>query len=284
MDNSASNDPNQPKFPPSLRLKLWLGKFLGYFWVPEGYVQVIFREGRYYEVRGPGMVKYDGWSETLGPRVSTGSKFAEYDFTGLLTRDTVPVHIRFKTLVSYNPRTSSRDIARVLTRMPAENYIRMAEPYFRWAMMDAVNQYDAAQIARSEVLAQIAETVLSKVTEDMKFLGLQPKGRIQILGIELPRTLAERQEQIAQRRASILASAEYHPAELRRALVTEVIESIGRQGTGDSLINFNEMLESYAESRAGNLPPPIIDVESKPSSPPPPPEEKPSARRPRSRL
>jgi hypothetical protein len=43
-------------------------------------------------------------------------------------------------------------------------------------------------------------------------------------------------------------------AEYRRALVTEVIESLGRRGGAESFVNFTEMLEAYAAERPEQAP------------------------------
>jgi hypothetical protein len=52
---------------------------------------------------------------------------------------------------------------------------------------------------------------------------------------------------------------------MRRALVTEVLERMGRDGVGDSLINFSEFLDSYATTKTGqpSPQPPTIDVTPK---------------------
>ena len=42
-----------------------------------------------------------------------------------------------------------------------------------------------------------------------------------------------------------MAGAEFHPAEYRRALVSEVLERLS-QGNAESFVNFGEVLEAYA--------------------------------------
>ncbi len=65
------------------------------------------------------------------------------------------------------------------------------------------------------------------------------------MSVELPASLTERHETIAQRRANTLAGAEFHPAVYRRALVSEVLERLS-QGGAESFVNFGEILEAYA--------------------------------------
>ncbi len=252
-----------------VRLKLWL---CNHFWpghrcifVHEGQVQVIYRDGHYFEARGPDIIHYSWLHEELGPLVHTGSQVAAYEFKNLLSRDGLPVNISLRTLVAYDPRGTLRDIARVLTKLPRGFYVNIAEAYYRWVLMEAVNKYQATEVARNEVTKQIEEFLLKKVPEEMEFLGVQPRGRPQILGVELPPPLTERQMNIAQRRANIMAGGEFSTAEFRRALVTEVIEGLDRQGGGETYINFNELLDSYESKQAEtqrriveNPPQPII--------------------------
>jgi hypothetical protein len=249
--NSPPNAPTNARQPLLLRLKLLIGKPLGFAFVPENYVQAIYREGLYYDARGPGLVRYDWWAESLGPLVWTSGQFGEYTLKNMFTRDIVPVAIRLQAIVAYNPVGTKREIARILTTLPRQTLKDVAEPYLRWAMMEAVNQYDATQLTQHDVLAQIAEGLAPKVTSDMQFLGLQVTAKVKILEVQLPQTLADRQEMIAQRRDTIAAAAGVDPTEMRRALVTEVLERMGKEGIGESLVNFGEFLESYAAAKAG---------------------------------
>ena len=252
--------PTESQYPLSLRLKLAIGKPLGFFFVPENYVQAIFREGLYVESIGPGLVRYDWWAETLGSLVYTSGQFAEYTLKNMFTRDSVPVTILVQALVAYNPKDTKLEIARVLTTLPRQTLKGVAEPYLRWAMMEAVNRYNAAQLTQHDVLAQIADGMAEKVTNEMQFLGLRINAKIKILEVKLPPVLGERHEMIAQRRATLQANSGVDPTEMRRALVTEVLERMGRDGVGDSLINFGEFLDSYADARTNAPAAPIIDV------------------------
>ena len=266
---------DQIRHPPSIRFRLWLGNRLGFFFglgftfVPEGRAQVVYCESRYLEVRGPGIVRYRRWNETLGPLVHTSAQVKEYVFAELFSRDTLPVSVRLRTVIAYEPRNTPREIARVLTKLPREAYPGIAEPYFRWALMAAVNKYNATEVTQHEVTVQIEDYLHQTVPKEMEYLGIQPRGRPKVLGVELPRTLGERHEIIAQRRASIAASGgvETDPTAIRRALVTELIEHLDRHGAGETFINFNDMLEAYAAERKPASPAPRI-VENAPQSAP----------------
>ncbi len=268
-----TNSSEYIEHPPSV---IWEMRWrnLVYFWkkhlfVPEGQAQVVYRNSRYYEVRGPGIIGYRRWNEKLGPLIHTGSQVANYEFKNLLSHDGLPVNISLRTLVAYDPRGTLHDIARVLTKLPRSFYVSIAEAYYRWVLMEAVNKYQATEVTRNEVTKQIEEFLLKKVPEEMGFLGVQPRGRPQILGVELPPPLTERQMNIAQRRANIMAGGEFSTAEFRQALVTEVIEGLDRQGGGETYINFNELLDSY-ESKHAEAQPRIVENPPQPiiSQPP----------------
>ena len=258
--NPPPNAPSDTRHPLLLRLKLSVGKPLGFFFVKENHVQAIYREGLYWDARGPGLVRYDWWAETLGPLVYTSGQFAEYTLKNMFTRDILPVAIKLQAIVAYNPAGTKREIARILTTLPRPTLKNVAEPYLRWALMEAVNRYDATQLTQHDILAQIADGLAPKVTGDMRFLGLQIAAKVKILEVQLPPVLGERQEMIAQRRSTLQANAGVDPTEMRRALVTEVLERMGREGIGESLVNFGEFLDSYAATKAGQPQPPTIDV------------------------
>jgi hypothetical protein len=237
----------QVQLPPLLRFLLWLGRPFGLMFVPEHHAQVVYRMGRYGDARGPGMIRYNRLTETLGPMVNTGGQMKEMAFTGLITRDALPVGVRLSVTLAYDPRLGP-DLASVLTRVPREAYEGIARTFVQWALLGAVNRYNADEIARNEVRAQVEAELAEKLASEMGFLGLQAR-RVRILQVEPPASLAERHALIAQRRASILAGGEFNETEMRRALVTEVIENLGRSAGAESFVNFTEMLEAYAAER-----------------------------------
>lgn len=271
------NEPSIPH-PPWLRFKLWLGKPFGYFFVPERHVQVIYRMSQYHDVRGPGIARYNGLTETRGPLISIGARATDFAFTGIISRDKLPMTMRLHTLLFYNPRNSELSIASTLTRLPSTAFSGIAENYFRWVLLRVANHYTAAELMQADVWTQIEQELYEGLVREMGFLGLVPGRQIQILDITLPKTMAERQEQLAQRRANILAGLEYEPEDIRRALVTEVIERMGELPAGDSFVNFGDMLESFVASTQSPVrqtkivdqpPPPLFSSPQSQTSPPP---------------
>ena len=118
--------------------------------------------------------------------------------------------------------------------------------------------------------AQIENAVQEQANQELKFLGLRLSAKLRILSVELPATLTERHETIAQRRANILASTEFHPEEYRRAMVSEVLERLS-QGNAESFVNFSEILEAYAtehpaEGQAARPANPLRIVEQPPQA------------------
>src|ERR1700682_3175960 len=132
-----------------------------------------------------------------------------------------------------------------LTRPPREAHLSIAGTYIRWSLLAAANQYNASELTQADVRAQLEQAVHEQVNRELQFLGLRLSGKLRIISVKLPATLAERHEAIAQRRANTLAGAEFHPAEYRRALVSEVLEHLAKGAGGESFVNFGEMLEAY---------------------------------------
>lgn len=265
---AMNENPESIPHPPALRFKLWWGKHFGYFFVPEGYVRVIYRMGQYHQVRGPGLARYDSWRETLGPLIYTGSRPVDFVLGGIISRDNVPVSMRVHALLFYNPRNSEPSIASTVTRLPDTAFSGIAEKYFLWLVSNLANRYTATELVRADVRTQLEHELHQGLVERMGFFGLTPGRQIKILSVELPKTLAERNEQLAQRRANILAGLEFEPEDTRRALVTEVIERMADLPAGDSFVNFGDMLEAFVAQNPAPLrrtkfvdqpPPPRVD-------------------------
>lgn len=250
------DEANFPK-PPLLRLILFVGQPFGMAFVPQHHVQVVYRMGKYAGCRGPGLIYHSRMTETLGPLVLTKGQRHEYVFENIIARDVLPVTLHVATSVSYDP-AAAPELASSLTQAPRESYLSIGGVYIRWALLAAANRFNASELTQADVRAQIEQVVQEQANQELKFLGLKLSARLRILSVELPATLTERHETIAQRRASILAGTEFHPAEYRRALVSEVLERLSA-GNAESFVNFSEMLEAYASEH-----PP----EGQPSAPP----------------
>jgi len=230
--------------PPLLRLILFFGAPLGIAFVPQHYVQVVYRMGKYAGCRGPGLIYHSRFTESLGPLVYIKSQRHEYVFENIVARDVLPVTLHVATSVAYDP-AAAPELASSLTHAPRETYVTIAGIYVRWGLLAAANRFNAAELTQVDVRTQIENTVQEQTNQELKFLGLRLSAKLRILSVELPATLTERHETIAQRRANILAGAEFHPAEYRRALVAEVLEKLS-QGGAESFVNFGELLDAYA--------------------------------------
>ena len=300
MPHSKKYVPEKIDLPPLMRFILWVGKPMGVAYVPMHHVQVIYRMGKYAGCKGPGLIYYNKLTETLGPLVSIEGQIMEYELDNVVSRDVVPVTLHISATVVYDPAQSEDALASVLTRLPKATYTSIAGTFVRWAVLAIANQYNASELTQQAVRAQIEQAVCQKANEELAYLGLQCVGKLRITRVGLPARLTDRHETIAQRRANILAGAEFHPTEYRRALVSEVIETLGRRGESEAFLNFNEMLESWAQENRPALPPPPNVIEVQPedteenSTPPaaePPksnrparPETRSGPRRPKSRL
>lgn len=297
MPKYRGEKPDKIELPPAMRLILWLGKPFGVAYVPIHHVQVIYRMGKYAGCKGPGLIYYNRFTEVLGPLVSIAGQIKEYELDNVVSRDVLPVTLHLSCTVAYKPE-EGHELDSVLTRLPKDMYTSIAGTFVRWAVLAMANQYNASELTQQAVRAQIEQTVRDKANEELAYLGLQVVGKLRITRVELPQRLADRHEVIAQRRASILAGSEFHPTEYRRALVSEVIETLGRRGENETFLNFNEMLETVAEEKRAALPPPpnIVEVRGEVHEAPEKPEAPPareerrakpdprSGRRPKSRL
>jgi|GEM_PF-1023279 len=236
-------------YPPLLKLLLFVGRPMGLTFVPQHNVQVINRMGRYAGVKGPGLMYYNRFTETLGPLVFIGGQIREYELDNIISRDVLPVTMSVSATVAYDP-AMGQELASVLTRIPREAYVGIAGTYVRWGLLAAANEFTATELTRHDVRAQIENAVRDRANAELAFLGLKIMGKLRITRVQLPVTLSERHETIAQRRANILSGGDFHPVEYRRALVSEVIEHLARSGGAESFLNFGEMLDSYAAEKS----------------------------------
>ena len=282
--------PKREKFkiehPPLLRFILWIGRPLGIAFVPQNHVQVLYRMGKYAGCVGNGLIYYNRFTESLGPMVDISGQVKEFVLDNVISRDVLPVKMEVSATIIYDPK-AGHEMAAILTRIPRDVYASIAGSYIRWALLATANQYNAEELAQYEVRTQIENAVRERVNEEMKYLGLMIQGKLRITRVELPSSLTDRHEIIAQRRANILAGTEFHPAEYRRALVSEVLEQLGDHGSGDSFVNFGEMLEAYATEHTSELPrhpriievPPALEDKGPPTPPGPADEPQPRPRR-----
>lgn len=256
-------------FPPLLRLLLFLGRPLGLTFVPQHNVQVINRMGKYAGVKGPGLMYYNRFTETLGPLVFIGGQIREYELDNIIARDVLPVTMHVSATVAYDPALGAQ-LASVLTRIPREAYVGIAGTYIRWGLLAAANEFTATELTRHDVRAQLEHAVRERANAELEFLGLKIMGKLRITRVQLPATLTERHETIAQRRANILSGGDFHPVEYRRALVSEVIEHLARGGGAESFLNFGEMLDNYAAEKSppAAAPPRLTDQSNVIEQPP----------------
>jgi len=267
----AGNPPNDERHSFLLRWILRLGRPFGAKFVPDLTVQVIYRMGQYAGVRGPGQFQYNHLAETLGPQIFIGAQRHDLVFDGMLSQDAVPMTVRLNLLYRYDPRRAP-DVAPALVRLPPETHRYLLGIFVEWATRTAVNQRNSFELARSPVLNVVESEIAGSLRADIQPLGFEAPGArpVRVLQVQPPAMLTERQEQIAQRRAGILAGEEFNANAYRRALITEFIEQLARTGAGESIVNFNDLLDSYvAEKKAGA--PPVIDPSMPAAIPPRPP-------------
>jgi hypothetical protein len=217
--------------PSSLRrVLLKYGKWFGAGFVPDNTLQVIYTNGLYAGVRGPGQFRYNRFTETLGPEISITPQRRAFIFTEMLSLDSLRWRapqclVRLRSgaygcqLVHHagNPAESG-DVF-------AERATRVCQP--------------AQFMDPSAGIEAIEEE--SHCRQTWRRWAL-PTNRPVWFAVRLPPPRPAAQQN-AQRRAQILAGEEFNPSDYR-ALITSSSES-ARTGAGESIINFNEMISDY---------------------------------------
>lgn len=236
---------NARRQPLLLRFLLGVGQWAGFAFVPAGHVQVVYRMGLYKGVKGPGLIRYDSFlSEKLGPLVFIGMEMLEQTFANLITHDNLSVTLNVSAALRYNP-SDAPERAPQLTRLPQGQRMDVVKGFLHSALLAVVNRYSAEQLTQYLLRTRLQHEVSGLLAADIRFLGftvVEPE-RVRILNVKLPERITERHELNAQRRLNVLASSEFMPDELRRALIIEVLEKIGAPG-GKTQLSFGEALQS----------------------------------------
>lgn len=237
---------NPRRQPLLLRFLLGVGQWAGFAFVPAGHVQVIYRMGLYKGVKGPGLIRYDSFlSEKLGPLVFIGMETLEHTFANLITRDHLTITLKVSAALRYDPNDAPAR-APQLTRLPQSQRMDVVKDFLHSALLAVVNRYTAEQLTQYTLRARVQHEVSGLLAADVRFLGftvVEPE-RVRILDVRLPERITERHELNAQRRLNVLASSEFMPDELRRALIIEVLEKIGAPGGGKTQLSFGDALQS----------------------------------------
>lgn len=284
---------NPRRQPLLLRFLLGVGQWAGFAFVPAGHVQVVYRMGLYKGVKGPGLIRYDSFlSEKLGPLVFIGMEKLEHSFANLITRDNLSVTLNVSAALRYNPNEAP-DRAPQLTRLPQGQRMDVVKDFLHSALLAVVNRYTAEQLTQYTLRTRLQHEVSGLFAADVRFLGftvVEPE-RVRVLDVKLPERITERHELNAQRRLNVLASSEFMPDELRRALIIEVLEKIGAPGSGMTQLSFGDALQSVlldnkAYTRYIEQPPLPHPIEPPPAEPesPPAPKDDAKPRLPKSRL
>lgn len=271
-----------------LRFMLWAGGPFGYAFAPDQHVRVIYRMGRYKGVGGPGPFTYQKlMSEQLGALVYIGPQTSTFTFNQLLTRDNLALTAQVQIVTRYDPRAAP-EFAPNLTAVSTKTRESVVQSYLNSACLSAVNQYTAEHMTQQARHQRIEESITAVFARDVAPLGfaLPPGQRVRLLTVTLPPRIAERHEINAQRRLTISALNTMLPEDLRRVLIMEVLENLGKAG-GNAHISFNDVLDKYIlehhETFTPYLPhPPVTPREAEPPSPEIPPDE--TRPGPRSRL
>ncbi len=233
------------RLPKIHRLRVWLGKFLGYRFVPEQYVCAIYRDEMYYGTRGPGFVHIDGWHERAGALVHTAMHFATMDFVELPTKQGMQVGLKIYLGYAFDPSKTQREIAMQLVNLNADVMRALVHRYVRWGLLRIVPQFDAEAIARAQVFQQIERALSDILPPRLQFVGIELGKGIEVQGVILPERLKQRYEQDTQLGSHIAATKDYAPTQVAQALAAQVVEQLNLQSAEGQYVNLGDAFSSY---------------------------------------
>lgn len=258
-----AKSPASNEQPLLMRWTLRIGGLFGLFFVPDMHLRVVRRMGRYLGARDAGFHFHNRLLERLGPELSLRAQRQEHKFEQLMSRDGLPFTMYVSILFNFDPRNGPL-VAPGLTSLPPKDIpdviAGLVKMFLRSALSSATNEYHATQLTLREVRERMEVAVKDTMSREMSFagIGLITEQPVRILRVDPPEDLTKRQVTVAQRRVNILAGTEFHLADFRRALITEFIEHLAQTGAGESIVNFDKLLEAYAaERQSGSLPPTI---------------------------
>ncbi|MBI4671942.1 MAG: hypothetical protein HY741_09800 [Chloroflexi bacterium] len=256
--------PSKPNIEPedqplSFRLQKWLGNE----WVDELHLCAIYRDGIYYECRGPLFFRYDTFHERMGPIVYTGLRFGKYTFDNLSSREPLRIGLKLSASFSFNLKSIERKIAGVLINLSDELMCSLVEgEIVRW-LRPQIAQFSNQQIRRGEIFELVGSAVLARLNgePDLSRLGITV-GKIQIEEPLLPEELEKGFVQAARRDIDVQSLQNWEDSEFARHLAVILAE----KSSGEQYLNAADMFAALRET----APVPRVTrvIDSQPEFPP----------------
>lgn len=224
--SDSSTPPPEGKEPLLFRLKLWLG----YHWVEDNKVRVIYRMGNYHEARGPGFYRVNDWLEKEGPIVQVGFRFGTFSFHNLSSRDPLRIGLKVATRFIFDPRTTQPEIAGRLVKLSDQTISSIVEGDVNKWLRSEVSRYFVEQIRQGQVFQEIEhEAALSLLkSPDLGRLGVHII-KFQVVEPLIPQNIEDGFEQATRWRVAVQSMQGVEDADLARYLARAMVERGGQE-------------------------------------------------------
>jgi regulator of protease activity HflC (stomatin/prohibitin superfamily) len=216
---------------------LFFGKPFGWYYIPEGYVQLVKRMEQYHRLeKGPGFKRYNSFTETLGPQFKVGLEPFAYQFDNLPASDGLQLGLKFNLNYEFFPeRVGKLTSVAKLGILSKEVFCEIVSNRVRRALLNIVPAYSADAVCRGQEFENIEKQLVVNANQLLAPIGIEISGPL-VLAVIPPDTLRARFEGVAQRRLNVESLREYQSNDVNRALAAEFIEGIaGRSGDNQYL-------------------------------------------------
>lgn len=253
--------------PPLYQLLLWLGKPLGYFYVPENHARLIRKMDYERLCLGPGFHRYSRISEALAEQVKTGLDAFVYHFDNLPTSDGLQLGLRIQINYYYAPEKIDVSTVGKLAKLSADVMRDIVANRARRALLGVLPAYSADDVCRGTLFENIEQQLMANGNTLLNVLGVDLSTPM-VLQVIPPDSLRARYEGVAQRRVQVAAIREHRSTDMSRALAAELIEGVVAHGAGDGLVSMTDVLNVYDPTEAITLPSATPPTAPPPNSPP----------------
>ncbi|MFQ5610636.1 MAG: SPFH domain-containing protein [Anaerolineae bacterium] len=273
---------DKPSFPLLQRLLLGLGRPLGLRWVGDYQLGVVYKMGRYHDLRGPGFFWINPLTDTMKTEVSFKPDFISTPYDNLRTRDALQLGLRLALAYAFDPRLVSPEQAAIFVTWPRQIRRLIVTDQARSALQAIVSQFYAEEICRGEAFEPIGEKVKAQLVGRLQTLAMKPVFVI-ALEVMVPQALQHTFDAVVKRAVYAQDLSVYERFELDQVQRQELYETLRELPGGVRYLNLapkaadlpgdvaggpspGRLVEGTARSRLDS--PPAPDDEPPPKDPP----------------
>ena len=243
------------------RLQVTLGRLFGRYWVGEDEVAVIYEGGRFHALRrGPGFFKIHPLTQNVHSIVNVEPQTLSTTFTGIQTRDALPVDLSIGLKFGFAPERAPREITHLVVHLTPEERRGVLILHAQNALQKVLPEFTIDQVCRGLVFDEIERRTLAALSALVSKLGFEPTQML-LLQVTPPAELRERFANIAQRRFNALDLLQYKPYELNMVMRAQLIEALSQMSPNRQYIEFPVGLTDFAPNSL-----PVIGTPPLPSS------------------